>query len=157
MSGRARILLIASLALNLFLAGALGGLLWLDGRHGKGSHGRGGGRGFSAAAEQLSPDKREAFRALLHREAEEARPRVQVIRAARRQAAAAMAAEPYNPEAVRTALARASAEELALRADFERAVIEFAATLPPNERAAVGQALRKGPRGGKHRKPERRG
>ena len=145
MSGRLRLLLIASLALNLFLGGLIAGAMLLDGRPGKDHHR--GRRSFWAAAEQLDPAQREAFRAVLRSEAEQARPRLQALRQARRDAAAAMAAEPYDPQAVRGALARARAEELALRAGVEDAVVSFAATLDQPDRAALGQALRRKPGG----------
>ena len=158
MNGRTRLLLIASLALNLFLAGLIGSALLLDRKPEKEPH-RHGRRSFWAAAEQLDPAQRDAFRQVLRQKAEEARPRLQALRQARRDAAAAMAAEPYDPEAVRLALARARTEELALRGGVEEAVVSFAATLDQEDRAVLGQALRRrpgGPRRDMGPKPERR-
>jgi uncharacterized membrane protein len=148
-SGRTRLLLIASLALNLFLAGLIGGALLLDRKPGTEPHHEPppGRRSFWAAAEQLQPAQRDAFRAVLRREAEEGRPRLQALRQARRDAAAAMSAPDYEPAAVREALARARTEELALRSDVEEAVVAFAATLEPQDRAVLGQALRRRPGG----------
>jgi uncharacterized membrane protein len=55
-----------------------------------------------------------------------------------------MARPDYDPEAVRAALARARAQEAALRAEVDAALIPFAAGLDPEERAALAPLLRKG-------------
>ena len=148
MTARSRILLIASLALNLFLVGLLIGVFMNGPRREHDERGPPRGqRSFWAAAEQLDPVDREAFHALLRQEAQEARPRMQVARSARREAASLMASEAYDPAAVRAALARARAEEFAVRDGLDQAIIAFSARLDAEERAAVGQAFRRGRRG----------
>jgi uncharacterized membrane protein len=147
-TARSRILLIASLALNLFLVGLLIGVFLNGPKREQADRGPPRGqRSFWAAAEQLDPVDREALHALLREEAEEARPRMQVARNARREAAALMAGESYDPAAVRAALQRARAEEFAVRQGLDQAIIAFSARLDSEERAAVGQAFRRGRRG----------
>ena len=167
MSARTRLLLIASLALNLFLAGLIGTALVLD--RGPAARdpapaptaeraGPRGPRGMWAAADRLPPEKAEALRQVLRQAAEEGRPRVARLRQARRDAVAAMVREPYDPAAVREALARARTEELAARGGFDEAVTAYAARLEPQERAVIAEALRRrrsDPRS-REKPPERR-
>lgn len=155
-SGRLRLLLGLSLALNLFLGGLIVGARVIDAR--KPERGSRGGNPFWAAAERLDATDAERLRALLRQKAEDTRPRVRALRAARREAAAAMAASDYDPPAVRAALNRARAEELALRQEVDEAVIAFAVTLDPEDREAIAPVFRRGRkgRGGPPRDGERR-
>jgi uncharacterized membrane protein len=139
-----RLLLALSLALNLFLGGSIVGALWAGERKEDKEPPRKGQRGYMAAAERLDPDDAERLRTLLRQKADDARPRVEVLRAARREAEAAMAAPDYNPDAVRAALERARTEELALRREVDNAVIAFALTLEPEGREALAPVFRRG-------------
>jgi len=145
--GRVRLLLALSVALNLFLGGLIAGAWFTEGRE----RDRPAPRRLSylAAAEQLDPEDGARLRALLEQKAADTRPRLRALRAARREAEAAMAAPRYDPEAVRRALARAQAEELALRREIDDAVIAFALTLEPEERAALAPVFRKRGRDGR--------
>lgn len=138
-----KIAMAASLALNLFFVGLMaGGKLGGErttadpppARHAR----------FAAALELMEPEEREALRALLRRTSEEARPQRQALRAAVQELDTVMARPDYDPRAVRAALARARAEEAALRAEVDAALIPFAAGLDPEERAALAPLLRKG-------------
>jgi len=149
-TARARILLIASLALNLFLVGLLIGVFLNGPRKLRDERGPPRSqRSFLAAAEQFDPADREAFRALLREQAQQARPRIEIARGARRQAAALMASDTYDPEAVRAALVQARSEEFAVRQSLDRAIVAFSARLDAQERAALGEALRRGRREGR--------
>jgi uncharacterized membrane protein len=139
-----RLLLVLSLALNLFLGGSIVGALWAGDRKEDKEPPRKGQRGYMAAAERLEGEDAERLRTLLRQKADDARPRVEVLRAARRDAEAAMAAPDYNPDAVRTALERARNEELALRREVDNAVIAFALTLEPEDREALAPVFRRG-------------
>jgi uncharacterized membrane protein len=72
-------------------------------------------------------------------------------RAARVQAADALAADPYDPAAVSAALDRARTAEAATRASLENAVVDFAGDLKPEERAVIAKALRD-PHGRRYRR-----
>lgn len=148
---RLRLAFFVSLGLNLFLVGLIvGGLLMSARADAERGRKRGAGH-YTAAAERFDPADREAFRALLQREASENAPRLRAMRQARREAQRAMEAEAFDPAAVRAALARAHQHEMALRADVDAAVTEFAGRLDADERAALGEAMRrpKGRRGGR--------
>jgi uncharacterized membrane protein len=54
-----------------------------------------------------------------------------------------MVRDPYDPDVVREALARARTEELAARGGFDEAVTAYAAQLEPQERAVLAEALRR--------------
>lgn len=152
MSRRFRLLLAASLTLNLFLGGAIAGML-VGARDGDRKPGR--RMSYLAAAERLQEDDAARLRALLTQKAEDTRPRRQALRAARRQAEAAMAAPDYEPAAVRAALEQAHREELALRREIDDAVIAFALTLDPEDRQAIAPVFRRRGKGGGG--PDRRG
>jgi uncharacterized membrane protein len=143
-SRRVRLLIIASLALNLFLAGLIASALVLgEGGRGTDDRGRRGPRAFWAASEQLPAAKGEALRAMLRTHAEQSRPQVRQLRAAREAAADAMARQPYDPAAVSAALEQARNQELALRRSFDQAVIAHAAQLDPADRVVLAEALRR--------------
>lgn len=148
--GRLRLLLALSLALNLFLGGLIAGALFTGARERDRPHPR--RPSYLAAADRLDPDDAERLRTLLRQKADDTRPRVEALRAARREASAAMAAPDYNPEAVRAALERARAEELALRREVDDAVIAFALTLDPEGREALAPIFRR--RKGRHGGPD---
>lgn len=145
MSPRTRLLLFVSLGLNLFLVGLIVGGLTLGARD-RATRGHAKSRSLISVAERLEPANRESFHALLRREAEEARPRVRALRQARGEAATAVTADPYDPQAAAAALDRARAEELALRRELDREVLVYAVRLSPDERALLAEALRR--RGG---------
>lgn len=142
---RLKLLLALSLGLNLFLCGLMVGERLREARQPERTpHRR---MSYLSAAERLDPADAERLRALLNQKAEDTRPRVQAVRAARREAAAAMAAPDYDPTAVRSALERARTEELALRREVDEAVIAFALTLSQEDREALAPVLRR--RGGR--------
>jgi uncharacterized membrane protein len=137
-------LLVLSLAGNLFLGGLILGAGVL-----KGERGERGSRhaAFSRALEQLDSADAEALQTLIRSKGEQAEPRVQALRAARREVQALMARPDYDPAAVRAALTRVRIEEAALRDNLDRELIDFATRLDPEERAAIAPLLRKGGRG----------
>ena len=148
---RLRLAFFVSLGLNLFLVGLIVGGLLMSARADQERRSRRGAGHYTAASENFDAADRAAFRALLKQEAQENAPRLRAMRQARRDAQQAMSAEQLDPAAVTEALARAHREELALRGDVDAAVIAFAARLDRDERAALGDAMRrpKGRRGGR--------
>ena len=150
---RLQLAFVLSLGLNLFLVGLIVGGLLMSARADVDRGRRRGAGHYWAAAERFDPADREAFRELMRREARENAPRLRAMRQARRDAHDAVAGAPFDPAAARAALARAHQEELALRADVDAAVLEFAQRLDPKERAALAEAMRrpKGRRGSRER------
>ncbi|MBW3560051.1 MAG: periplasmic heavy metal sensor [Proteobacteria bacterium] len=149
-----KIALAASLAGNLFLVGLIAGTRLLgEHKREQGAPSRSGGR-FAAVVERLDPADAEALREVMRQEGEQAEPRVQALRARRRELETAMGRPDYDPIAVRTALARVRAEETALRADLDRTLLEFATRLEPEERVALSPLFRKSGRGWRERPNE---
>jgi len=142
MSRRWKIALIVSLALNLFLAGALAArLAWRWEQPRRGGHMEpAGGPGLSA----LTPERRDAFRVVVRRAAENNRPAMREVREARRSAARRFAAEPYDAAAVAAELRRASALEMRLRERMEVDILTYGGELSVAERAAVAPLLERG-------------
>ena len=151
---RLKIGLLLSLGLNLFLIGLMVGGAFMSARSDAERRSRPRPAHYWAAAEKFDPADREAFREMMRREARENAPRLQALRQARRDARAAVTNEPYDPVAAGAALARAHREELALRAEVDAAVLEFARRLDTQERAALAEAMRrrKGRGGGEGRR-----
>lgn len=141
-----RLGLAASLALNLFLAGLIAGAAMLGTRLRERPPPR--SESIDAVRQSLDPEDADRLTAALRRTARDNAPRVRALRAARREAEAAMKHPAYNPVAVGAAIARARTEELALRQAVDRTLIDFAGTLDPGERAALAPLLRRG-RGGR--------
>jgi len=142
-SRRVRILLIVSLALNLFLAGLVASALVLGRNKPDERQGRRGPRAFWAAAEQLPEAKGDALRQRLKQQAQASHALADEVRAARGDAAEAMSREPYDPAAVNAALERARTQEVVLRKSFDESVVRFAAELTPAERRVLAEALRR--------------
>ena len=141
---RLQLFLALSLALNLFLAGLIAGTGLLDRRE----HDRGGRHAaFDQAVRQLDPADAEALRTLMRTKGEQAEPRFRALREARREVQRRMSQPDYDPAAVRAAVTQVRVQEVALRDDLDRSLIDFAARLDPEERAAVAPLLRKSGRG----------
>jgi uncharacterized membrane protein len=127
-------LLVASLALNLLI---IGGAI---GHHFMGHWGwHGGGRadqlGILGYARTLEPERRRAFRKLVQAE----RPNMKVlndeIRKARVEASEALAAEPFDKDKARAALARIGEAEARLKSAGLGVVMSVAEQMTPAERA----------------------
>lgn len=132
-----RVLLVVSLLLNLFLAGALiGGAAWLHGRQPMIQAGS-----LRIAGAELAPAQRRAFRATLHETRRSMRPVIQQSRAAKREAADLLRQPVVDQAAVLAALARARSADTAVRAAVEQSAVAFTATLPPADRARVADAM----------------
>lgn len=105
--------LIASLALNLLVAGAMAGWAW---RHGPGGHG--GRHGGPDRILWLLPDaKRDQARAIIDRYRQSDAARDAEGAASRKAVLAALTAEPFQRPALEQALSRLGSVELARRLD----------------------------------------
>jgi uncharacterized membrane protein len=159
MSPRAlKIGLGVSLALNLFLVGALVAGLVVGQRELK-------ARGFMrhpplfVAARSLPEADQQRLREQMRSAADAARPDFRAAREARREAVALASAQQYDASAVRTALSRSHASEVAGRAKLDARLTDLMATMTPEARKALAPSLGRGLRGPrmKHEGRGRRG
>ena len=138
------IALVLSLVVNVFVIGAGAGLIF--------------GRAFGpppnagprpnplmAAAERLDPTNREVFMALMQDEAQRLGPTEFDARAARRQAVALMRAPNFDRAAAGAALDRARVDDVEVRQKLENTMLDFAATLDPQNRTILSEGLGRGP------------
>ncbi|TPL73302.1 periplasmic heavy metal sensor [Mesorhizobium sp. B2-3-13] len=137
-----RNLIIASVVLNVFLAGALaGGAVWI--RSGK------SGQGYSleAAGGRLPDQERMLFRKALREVRRESRQAILDGQQARREAADLLRQPVVDTAALAAALERARNADIAVRTRLEQRIIEFAAAGSAADRAvlAEGLARRAGP------------
>lgn len=142
MSGRWRVLLIVSLAVNLFLAGVVAARLISDGGRGERFDERRWSR--QSGLDALRTPRRAAFVESMRDSFEENRPLMRQMRSARRAAGARFAAEPYDAAAVVAELQRAEALEMQLRRRVVARILEQGATMTPVERAALAPLVERG-------------
>ena len=150
------IILFVSLAVNVFMIGAVvGGLVMGERfRHERPTAGRGGPPLWNAA-NQLPPEQRRAYRALLRGEGGVAREGMREAHMARAAAWRGLAAQPFDPAVAKRDLGVARMREMQIRAGIEDRIIDYAAGLPPAERATLAAGLAEPrPQPGK-RRPER--
>jgi uncharacterized membrane protein len=136
------IVLVGSLALNLFLAGILAAG-WM--RHHGSRDWRGGPPGMMALLHgvggEAARDAREAHRAVL-------RERIDAVRAARGALAQRLAAEPFDAAAFEAALDDLRSRSGEAQGAFHEAFAAIAATLSPEERRELAERMmRHGPKG----------
>lgn len=140
MSRGVKILLIASLVLNIFLVGAIVGGVW------RWTHGYGTRVGWRIqAADALEPAQRRQFRAAMRQTALASRGLVIEGRQARAEAATLYVQPNFDGAAVSAQLDRARRADVELRTRLERRVVDFSAGLPLAERQKLADALRQGP------------
>lgn len=139
------IALFVSLALNLFLVGAVAGGFVVGHRiRGGGDDRPPAGRGppqLWRAADVLPPEQARAYREALRDQGRAARVELHTVRAARLEAWRALGQEPFDAKAAKARLAGIRAEEAAARGRIEDRVVDFAGGLSPAERAALAQGL----------------
>lgn len=144
MSRRAILItLFVSLAVNLFVVGAVVGGLVMASRQPppRPAPTARMGPALWKAGEGLDPEERRAFRHVLREEGAVANQRLRAAREARREAWGMMAREPFDGPAVARALDQARAAEMEARRDVEHRIVDFAATLPPPARARFAEHL----------------
>ena len=135
------ILLVASLALNLFLIGAAAGVIALGARIAEASPVARPGPVLRRAAMALTPENRRSFVAVLRESGQAARPTTQQARQLRREAGASVGDTTFDAAAAKAKLGEARTLDQASRARIEDAVIDFAASLPTDERKRFGAAM----------------
>lgn len=134
--------LVASVAVNLFVIGAVVGVVVLGHRMREAVGGVNRPRQpLWSAADTLPPEHQRAYRQLLRGQADPVGGQIRQARQARRDAWGDLGAEPLNGPAVSRRLAEARALEMTARGGVEDRIVAFAATLPPAERAELAKGL----------------
>lgn len=127
-------LVIASVVLNVFLAGAfVGGAVWL--RNAK------TGVSLESAGRQLPDQDRKAFREALRQVRVQSRQIILDGQQARQQAADLLQQPAMDEAAVSAALERARNADATVRTRLEQAIVDFAANTSLENRSVLAQAL----------------
>ncbi|MBZ9739468.1 MULTISPECIES: periplasmic heavy metal sensor [unclassified Mesorhizobium] len=137
-----RNLTVASVVLNVFLAGALaGGAVWI--RSGKPAQ----GYSLEAAGGRLPDKQRMLFRKALREVRRESRDIILDGQKARREAADLLRQPVLDKAALAAALERARNADITLRTRLEQRIVEYAAAGSAGDRAVLadGLARRAGP------------
>ena len=135
-----KILLVVSLVLNVFLAGAIASGIW-HWRH----HPEERNSWRRNVADALPGPQAEAFHQAIKATVGASQPAVIAGRAARAEAVRLFGQPTYDAAAVLQQLDRARAADNILRANIERRVAQFGATLPQDQRQKLAKALEEGP------------
>ncbi|RWO44625.1 MAG: periplasmic heavy metal sensor [Mesorhizobium sp.] len=127
-------LVIASVVLNVFLAGAfVGGAVWL--RNAK------TGVSLESAGRQLPDQDRKAFREALRQVRVQSRQIILDGQQARQEAADLLQQPVMDEAAVSAALERARNADATVRTRLEQAIVDFAANTSLENRSVLAQAL----------------
>ncbi|RQS55806.1 MULTISPECIES: periplasmic heavy metal sensor [unclassified Burkholderia] len=150
-----KFMLLGSVVLNVFMLGAIGGgaYQWFSTHRGLDGAGIPGQRtALRFAADELSDARQQAFAAALKAARKEGRDFAREGRDGRITVLDLLAAPQLDRTAIDAALDRTRAADSALRGQVERSVVDFAATLTPDERVKFVDGLR---RSGNWRLPAR--
>lgn len=146
-SRRLKYALIASLALNLLVVGAVAGTMVMHGfgRHplpriGYGPH---QDFGLMGLTRRLPEERRKEIRKKLREDRDKLRPLIEDLRAARRDAADKLAAEPFDSMALKSAFDVAGEKDRAVREAAIAAFLVHAEQLKPEERRMLADWWRK--------------
>jgi uncharacterized membrane protein len=150
LSRRMRILVIASLALNVFGIGAIAADAIMDSGH-RGLFGhtrppRFAGLPSPRELRAVLPEEEQAkLRALLEANRASFHQRLDALFAARQQVADAVRAEPFDQDKLKTAFAVLREREAAMAAGSQSWLAAFVAQLTPESRAKVAELLTRRP------------
>ena len=136
------ITMIASLVVNIFLLGIIAGSVW-HWTHDRGMGFRGGWR--MRVAESLPEAQGKALRQTIHAAVRNDLPALRAARADRAEAARLFVQPQFDANAINARLDHARASDMALRANLEHSMIQFAAGLPQDQRKKMAEALKDGP------------
>jgi uncharacterized membrane protein len=138
-----KIALGISLVANVFVIGGVLGAVYMRAHSPAGMHGP-LGNPLARATDMLNPNDRDAFHQMLRAQIPTIRPLQQDSRAARRQAMEDMTAPTFDRAGAGALMARARADDEKARGQIEDAILDFAAKLAPDERAALAKGMRRG-------------
>jgi uncharacterized membrane protein len=142
--------LLVSLVLNLFLAGVLAGAAWrwwAAERMQRAvaptapTSAAAQPRGLRYAADELLPEQRRAYRQSLRDVRRDSAALILSARESRQEVLRLLAAPQFDSAAMAAALARTREADAALRARVEGSVVDFAKTLPPEDRQKLANGL----------------
>jgi uncharacterized membrane protein len=131
------IALVVSVAVNLFLAGLIVGGAVVARRVAEMR------TPLWRAGDDLPPLKRRAFRQMFRQAGLETRDAIRQSRALRREAIAALEGPDYDAVVATRNMNQARALDTQARSQVEARILEFAATLTPEERDVLAQGLRR--------------
>ncbi|KAA1008251.1 periplasmic heavy metal sensor [Paraburkholderia panacisoli] len=138
-----KVVLMASLVLNVFLLGAIvGGAYQWFAAHGAIAPVLAQQRTLRFAAQTLSVERQQAFIDGLKNARRDGRQFAREGREGRRDVLRLLAAPQFDRAALDAALARTRAADSSLRAQVEGSVADFAATLSPEERVRFAESLK---------------
>ncbi len=153
------IALVVSVALNLFLAGLIVGGAVVARRVSEMRPPALAGQNRTPlwrAGDDLPLPKRRAFRQMFRQAGLDTRDDIRQSRAIRREAIAALEADSFDAKAVTARMNSARQMDTAARGQVEARIMDFAATLTPEERRVLAAGLRRA-MAGQLREPLRRG
>lgn len=134
--------MVASLIVNVFLLGIIGGSVW----HWTHDRGMGFGGGWRARLTASLPEAQaQTMRRAIHDTVRQSMPLLRQGRAARAEAARLFVQPQFDADAINAQLDRARANEMTFRTALEHRMIEFAAALPQDQRKKMAEALKDGP------------
>jgi uncharacterized membrane protein len=140
-----KVLLAASLLVNVFAAGAIGGGLLMLAKPGIWrSLTAATPRPIRVAGDALPPPDRVRFRQTMQQVIRDNRDLPRTARESRQTAAELFVQPRFDEAAVSAALERARDADVQLRTRLEAAAVDFAATLPLEERILLVQGLERG-------------
>ncbi|WP_293901559.1 periplasmic heavy metal sensor [Phenylobacterium sp.] len=140
--------LFVSMALNVFVVGAFVGVHLAGGKLPAQAAQPRPRNPVAAAVRELTPDEQAAWRAQMPSFAQTYGPKVREARQLVRQSMLGFGDPAFDPTATLANLQRARAVEQASRAELDRRLVTFAATLPAADRARFGEALARPVSGG---------
>lgn len=140
-----KIVLVVSFVLNIFLIGGVAGgaYQWISAQHAREAAAAAAPRvALRFAADGLSPERQQEFKAALREARRGARVYARAGRDARSDVLALMDAPKLDRAALDAALARAREADANLRTHVERSLVDFVAKLSPEERVIFVEGLR---------------
>jgi uncharacterized membrane protein len=139
-----RWLLLASLAFNVLVLGAMGGRAYHAARHGPvAGH---GGASLISFAMRLPAERRQLVWSAVREERAELRPLREKVREARAGIRDALLAEPFDAQRFTDAQARLLEAEVRMRTAAQRMLTRIASQLTRDERAAFAARVLEPPR-----------
>ena len=139
---RIRTWLIVSVIFNVFLIGGIAGALyrWKGDEHAMLAQQH---RNIRFAAQDLAPQYRKAYAALLKQQQRNAAPYAKEARQGRQYVAQLLMAPQMDQQAISLALTHIRNAEFEHRRELEEGIVAFAAALPFDERILLAQGLQR--------------